>query len=330
MPESKPPEYQIATVARLTGLNEQNIRTWERRYSIVVPERTPTGRRLYSESDIELLILLRQLVERGHSIGSLKGKSQSELEDLLRRDVEAPEKPGQPETRRPVPLRVLVVGRQLHTFLQQEAEQLPEMDIVEVLDSLKVAVSEPLLPAFDLLLVDQPSLFPQDVEKVSQFAKRNRARFTVVVYRFGQRDVLSALEAAGGMAAMQGPINGSELTLVIESGFRSLAVAPPPGDEPETDLGLDEDELPVPKRRFTDSELNRLWKLSPEVKCECPQHLANLLISLTAFEDYSLECENRNEEDAKLHAYLHHTTALARAAFERALERVIQADAIDI
>ncbi len=327
MPNLKP-EYQIATVARLTGLNEQNIRTWERRYGIVAPQRTPTGRRLYKESDIELLLLLRQLVERGHAIGSLQDKSQQELQDLLRRDSEIPR-----ETRPPAklsgPLRALVIGAPLHAFLKKEADQF-NLDIVEFSGSIESAAEEALLPAFELLLVDQPSLFAQDVEALSLFTERHKARFTVVVYRFSQREVLSTLETMDRIAALQGPVNAGELNLVIDSGLRSGLTSPPPATKTESNNGAIPNEPSVPERRFTDAQLHQLWNLSSEVKCECPQHLANLLISLTAFEDYSLQCQNQGSEDAKLHAYLHHTTALARAAFERAMERVIEAESIEI
>ena len=58
-------------------------------------------------------------------------------------------------------------------------------------------------------------------------------------------------------------------------------------------------------------------------------HLAQLVGDLTAFEIYSASCANRDEEDAALHRYLHHTTARARALIEEALERVATAEGIE-
>ena len=49
---------------------------------------------------------------------------------------------------------------------------------------------------------------------------------------------------------------------------------------------------------------------------------------LSAFEVYSANCANRSAEDAALHAYMHATTAQARALIEGALERVAQAEGI--
>jgi MerR HTH family regulatory protein/B12 binding domain len=50
----------IRVVARRTGLTSHVIRVWEKRYGVVSPLRTPTNRRLYSDSDVERLQLLRR------------------------------------------------------------------------------------------------------------------------------------------------------------------------------------------------------------------------------------------------------------------------------
>ncbi|NIS60351.1 MAG: MerR family transcriptional regulator, partial [Proteobacteria bacterium] len=50
--------HPIRFVARQTGLTPHVIRAWERRYNAIVPGRSPTNRRLYSEGNIERLGLL--------------------------------------------------------------------------------------------------------------------------------------------------------------------------------------------------------------------------------------------------------------------------------
>jgi MerR family transcriptional regulator, light-induced transcriptional regulator len=60
--------FPIRVVARLTGINPVTIRAWERRYQLVVPERTPGGHRLYSRADVELLRAASRLVEQGVAI----------------------------------------------------------------------------------------------------------------------------------------------------------------------------------------------------------------------------------------------------------------------
>jgi hypothetical protein len=86
----------------------------------------------------------------------------------------------------------------------------------------------------------------------------------------------------------------------------------------------------APPRRYSDETLARLAGLSTTIKCECPRHLAELVTSLSAFEQYSSECESRSVKDAELHAYLNSTAAHARHMFENALSLVIEAENIDI
>ena len=54
----------------------------------------------------------------------------------------------------------------------------------------------------------------------------------------------------------------------------------------------------------------------------------DIVRTLTQFEAYSAECENRNDEDAGLHAKLRRTTSAARGIFERALIEVAEYEGI--
>jgi DNA-binding transcriptional MerR regulator/methylmalonyl-CoA mutase cobalamin-binding subunit len=60
--------HPIQAVARLTGISADLIRVWEKRYGVVVPVRTPSGRRLYSDADVERLRLLGRATLAGYSI----------------------------------------------------------------------------------------------------------------------------------------------------------------------------------------------------------------------------------------------------------------------
>jgi DNA-binding transcriptional MerR regulator len=64
--------FPIRTVSNLTGVNSVTLRAWERRYGLITPHRTPKGHRLYTQSDIDLINQIVQLLERGISIGQVK------------------------------------------------------------------------------------------------------------------------------------------------------------------------------------------------------------------------------------------------------------------
>ena len=72
----------IKVVARRTGLSAHVIRIWEKRYGAVEPERTGTNRRLYSDEQIERLILLRNVTQNGHSIGHVAKLPTDKLRQL--------------------------------------------------------------------------------------------------------------------------------------------------------------------------------------------------------------------------------------------------------
>ncbi len=81
-PPELAPRHSIAVVAHRTGLTQLVLRAWERRYAAVVPGRTPTGRRRYSDQDLQKLLLLKHLTDNGHRIGDVADLSVAQLEDL--------------------------------------------------------------------------------------------------------------------------------------------------------------------------------------------------------------------------------------------------------
>ncbi|HBO92400.1 MAG TPA: hypothetical protein DD667_03890 [Gammaproteobacteria bacterium] len=74
--------HTIQSVAEKTGLTPDVIRIWERRYSVVSPERTPSNQRLYTDDDIERLNLLRRVTEQGRRISAIAALSTDELREI--------------------------------------------------------------------------------------------------------------------------------------------------------------------------------------------------------------------------------------------------------
>jgi methanogenic corrinoid protein MtbC1 len=81
--------HPMRVVTRRTGLSAELLRVWERRYRVVVPARTQTGRRLYSDSEIERLHLLHRATLGGRSIGLIASLPTTSLVELLRQDADA-------------------------------------------------------------------------------------------------------------------------------------------------------------------------------------------------------------------------------------------------
>ena len=60
----------------------------------------------------------------------------------------------------------------------------------------------------------------------------------------------------------------------------------------------------IAPRRFDDATLTDFAGLSSTIACDCPRHVAELLMQLSNFEAYSADCKNLSPADAALHGYL--------------------------
>lgn len=62
----------IRTVSTMTGVNPVTMRAWERRYSLIIPQRTPKGHRLYTRQDVNRINRIVELLNQGISVGHVK------------------------------------------------------------------------------------------------------------------------------------------------------------------------------------------------------------------------------------------------------------------
>ena len=78
--------HPIAVVAERTGLSQDVLRIWERRYAAVKPTRTPAGQRLYSDSDVEQLGLMAAATKAGRNVSHVALLSTAEIATLVDED----------------------------------------------------------------------------------------------------------------------------------------------------------------------------------------------------------------------------------------------------
>ena len=82
--------HPIKYVAQHTGLSTHVIRVWERRYNAISPVRTPTNRRLYSETDIRRLQLLNHATKAGLNISQIAHLETEKLASLAQKTAHPP------------------------------------------------------------------------------------------------------------------------------------------------------------------------------------------------------------------------------------------------
>ncbi len=85
--DESPGRYRIQAVAEMTGISAATLRAWERRYGVPMPKRTSSAYRVYSERDVEIVRVVRQLCEAGMA------PSQAAREVLARRRAAASSAP---------------------------------------------------------------------------------------------------------------------------------------------------------------------------------------------------------------------------------------------
>ena len=62
----------IKRAAELTGLSEHTLRAWERRYGLIVPQRTPKGHRLFSDEHVQRILTILTWLNRGVAVSQVK------------------------------------------------------------------------------------------------------------------------------------------------------------------------------------------------------------------------------------------------------------------
>ncbi len=63
----------IREVARQTGVNAVTLRAWERRYGLIVPQRTPKGHRLFNTDHVQRIQTILTWLNRGVPVSQVKG-----------------------------------------------------------------------------------------------------------------------------------------------------------------------------------------------------------------------------------------------------------------
>lgn len=306
------PQYTIGVVVRRTNIHPETLRVWERRYELIVPDRSDTGRRLYSEGDIRKLQLVKQLTELGHGVSSLAKLTADELKDRLNASQHHD---GTLDTRSKMQCRVCFVGDALRVRYGRHLLYYKDITLVDAPKSASSASTHADVVVLDLSTINDDSL------AVIEQHTRETGAAAVVIFNFATRKAIAELEALG-IVCLKGALSAAEIYRACMSLMKPTWHA-----ALQTDSQSEEETIPP---RFNKGQLVQIAAISSAIACECPNHLAELIINLNAFESYSLECANRNADDARLHMQLNQSTAAARMILEESLARLMEIEGITV
>jgi DNA-binding transcriptional MerR regulator/methylmalonyl-CoA mutase cobalamin-binding subunit len=83
-------KLSIGALSRATGIPVETIRTWERRYGFPVPERKPSGHRVYPLAAVSRLRRISEVLSRGHRAAEVVAAREDELARLLETSRQPP------------------------------------------------------------------------------------------------------------------------------------------------------------------------------------------------------------------------------------------------
>ncbi len=316
-------KFRIGSVSRLTGIPTDTLRIWERRYQVVTPERSESGTRYYSHSDITRLALIKELVEEGNAISTVANLSKQELEQRVSLIKSSTKSTNVVEMAKSC--KLIVCGDALPLFMRNTHEDFPEIEVVaEYKNPFQAEAELPDIDA-DVLLMEFPAFQDQDIGPLQTILKRHPNLYPILVYGFATRSTIELLNKLH-ISTIRAPLDvfrlRSECQKALNNSNSTFAVSQ-----------MESEELNViPKRRFTQEQImNLMNKPQPNsVNCECPKHHGDILYNLYAFEDYTVGCQTNNSDEAALHCYIHDCTVKARYMMEQALTKLIEIDNLDI
>ncbi|MEE4662033.1 MAG: MerR family transcriptional regulator [Halieaceae bacterium] len=307
------PLYGIGTVARLTRVRPETLRIWERRYGLGASQKADNGRRLYTQTDLEHLQIVVKLVEQGFRIGEIASMERKTLEAMLEQGGGSSGHGAKSEAKP----RVLFVGNALCSWLDQHPGCLTSLDSQLYRGAVEDVATELTadLDPVDLLVLDCAALNAEQVEAIKSLRERVHARSALVFYQFSSQRWLSQLNIEG-ISATKLPLDTETFAAHMKRLQGTLEV-----ERGVSDAG----ELARPRSRlFKDEELLEHLKVDSALACGCTQHLAEIIQSLAAFEQYSSQCAVESWSDAATHTCVYAYTSQARWLMEKALKAVLE------
>tara|TARA_R110001599_G_scaffold171353_1_gene362058 strand:+ start:42048 stop:43019 length:972 start_codon:yes stop_codon:yes gene_type:complete len=307
--EGKSITYRSGTAARLAGLSAETLRVWERRYALSDTERSDRGQRLYTAEQVHRLRLLKNLVDQGHGIGVIADLQVAQLEELARSHATD-------QAHRAGPIRVALVGQRLQQRLSASGRDNFSLDIRS--NSATLAAAMTALPdaGAEVLVVEIAELDDSAVPLIEQARLAADVQAVVVMYRYCASATIRQLRNNNCLVARV-PADMGELVVLCRTVLAGRRAS----------LQVEEGPEPSPPR-FDDDALTSFTTASNTVGCECPRHLAEILLMVSSFERFSAKCLSRNDDDAQLHQELGRAAGQARNILEVAMARLAQAEGL--
>ena len=321
--------YRSGVAARLAGLPVETLRVWERRYGVSEPARSAHGQRLYSGAQVRRLALVKQLVDQGHPIRALARLPLQQLQQLS--EPLAP--PAQARS-----IRLALVGAPLARRLAASGADGLALQLLRSCASLDDAAEAMRGLTPDVLLIEAAELVDAALPLIAAVRQSAGASAVVVLYRFCSSATIRQLRAQGCLVART-PADLPEIVMLCQAALSAQAPAARAANaSANANANANAAAAPAepaplpapPPRQLDDQALAAIVGAVNSVSCECPRHLAEILLTVGSFERYSAQCAARDPADARLHQELNLAAGQARALLEAAMQRLARAEGLPL
>ncbi len=301
--QTENPYFEIGAVSKITGLSPNTLRTWERRKFIEAGLRSPTGRRRYSQEQVDQLALMKRLTNMGDAISSISNLTLSELRNRVL-EYETHHTEARSTRSASDKTKVLPIGSIAKTW----SSNLPAQFVIADKED----------PAPDILMVDLDASAMECRRRVSVAAIEYPDTPMALVYDYAPSELLKQFSKEGRFL-IRIPCAPELLTHYLNAALANAKHQADPTIQSEVSFKS-------APRLFTDKQLATIAASNPNIKCECPHHTSALVASLASFENYCRRCEIESPSDKEVHEYLGTEIGKARAIVEDALLYLCQKD----
>jgi hypothetical protein len=242
-------------------------------------------------------------------------------------------------------VKIALLGQQYSAQYKENPGALQGLEVLYCGSSLGEFRNKVIPAKPNAVVLDMGHLSDAPDQEVRELVDASGAELVMVTYTYARRALIKTLQNER-TRVVQAPLSLALLrahlgALIVRETFKS---APPPpvsteAKAPVRRVGAEQLQstaetlarlaVPLPPR-YTAEQLGRLTEIASSVECECPNQLARIVTSLRAFEEYSRDCENRDDEDARMHALLYRKTGAARSVMEEALAALIRHERIEL
>lgn len=311
--------FKIGAVARLTGISVHTLRKWEDRHGAVHPRRSKGGKRLYTDADVQRLVLIKKLANQGLSLQSIATCSLDELADHWNRLSRA-EIPAATATHS----RIAVLGTGVAAWLKTPQAQSSGVEVVAAGNDARELEERLGESPVDILVIECPAVARSTWQEVRNAMQTLGVPSAVVVYWFGNLQHVEALQSPN-IEVLRAPVGAVELQQAIAR-IRVDRSAPLPAATNRLVPSTSDPSAP----RLSRESLAKMAVAKPGASCGCQKNLVDVVLSLLALEEYLTACESRSPGDEALHQALWRKVGEARSSIEDAIEHLAAVEDIEL